>query len=240
MTTYVVNTLADENDGIATGGVSLRDAINAANANPGGDRIVFADGLSGTITLTQMNGELAITDALSINGDANVDGVADITVSGDTNSNGNADFSDVRIFNISADTRIETIVLADGYANNQSGGGILHTAGDLVVDNVTFNSNQVFALFGTATGGAIASTGGTLTVEDSVVRRQHGDHQGRRHLGDRRDDGDRGFDVHRQHRDPRGRRRRLQRRRRARHPRHDLFRQHGDQRHGLRRRRVLR
>ena len=36
-----VNTLADENDGIGVGGISLRDAIAAANAAPGAETIDF-------------------------------------------------------------------------------------------------------------------------------------------------------------------------------------------------------
>ena len=39
--TFTVDTLVDENDGVGAGGVSLRDAINAANANGQDDVIVF-------------------------------------------------------------------------------------------------------------------------------------------------------------------------------------------------------
>lgn len=48
--TITVDTLVDENDGIATGGISLRDAINEANSNGQDDTIDFD--VTGQITLT--------------------------------------------------------------------------------------------------------------------------------------------------------------------------------------------
>ncbi|ELR97824.1 DUF4347 domain-containing protein [Gloeocapsa sp. PCC 73106] len=64
---FVVNTLDDENDGINTGGVSLRDAINQANVREGEDTIEFASNLNGVITLTE-GAELSISDDLIIIG----------------------------------------------------------------------------------------------------------------------------------------------------------------------------
>src|SRR5215510_1419349 len=63
--TYTVNTLVDEDDGIGTGGVSLRDAIKAANvdASPGPHTIDFS--VTGTINLT-LN-QLSITGAQGLN-----------------------------------------------------------------------------------------------------------------------------------------------------------------------------
>lgn len=66
MATFTVNTLVDENNGINVGGVSLRDAIAAANTASGADVILFDSSLLGTIILS--NGQLTITDALTING----------------------------------------------------------------------------------------------------------------------------------------------------------------------------
>src|SRR5437762_591514 len=52
---------------VADGGAgSLRQAIREANAAPGADVIAFAPAVHGTLTLT--NGELPITDDLTING----------------------------------------------------------------------------------------------------------------------------------------------------------------------------
>src|SRR5262249_50605022 len=58
--TFTVLNLADSGEG------SLRQAILAANVNPGPDAIDFADGLLGTIPLT--TGQLSITDHLTIDG----------------------------------------------------------------------------------------------------------------------------------------------------------------------------
>ena len=49
-----------------SGAGSLRQAILDANANVGADIIQFASGVTGTITLT--SGELAITDAVDLQG----------------------------------------------------------------------------------------------------------------------------------------------------------------------------
>ncbi|MEL7034615.1 MAG: calcium-binding protein, partial [Cyanobacteria bacterium J06592_8] len=67
MAIFTVNTLVDENDGIGVGDVSLRDAITEANSTPGADTIEFEDSLSGG-TITLANGQLTITDDLTISG----------------------------------------------------------------------------------------------------------------------------------------------------------------------------
>ena len=81
MAEIIVNTTLDEFDGgIVDGDVSLRDAIAAANAAAGADDIGFDaavfNGEAGDILrLTQ--GQIAITDALTI------DGGAGVTITGD-------------------------------------------------------------------------------------------------------------------------------------------------------------
>ena len=94
MITYVVTTLTDENDPGATvavpggTGLSLREAITLANAAAGADTIAFAAGLSGgTIRLTNAAGTLVVTNTLTVDGDINNDGSADITITGDKNAN---------------------------------------------------------------------------------------------------------------------------------------------------------
>src|SRR5262249_49360320 len=71
----VVDTLADSTDP-SDGKTSLREAIALANGAPGPNTIIFAAGLTGTITLTQ--GELIITDSVTITGP----GASALTVSG--------------------------------------------------------------------------------------------------------------------------------------------------------------
>src|SRR4051812_24922688 len=65
---YLVDTLADENDiNHQPGDFSLREAIGAADSNPGADTISFATSLSGG-TLHLSLGELNIQSSLSLNG----------------------------------------------------------------------------------------------------------------------------------------------------------------------------
>ena len=61
MLSITVDTLIDENDGIAVGDISLRDALAAATP---GETIDFS--VTGVINLE--HGELVITDSLTING----------------------------------------------------------------------------------------------------------------------------------------------------------------------------
>ena len=85
---------ADAADG---GGLSLREAIHWAQA---GDTITFDSSLKGQ-TITLLDGELALTQDLTIDGDVNGDHKADITISGDADGSGTANAGDSRIFNIS-------------------------------------------------------------------------------------------------------------------------------------------
>lgn len=72
--TFTVTNLFDSGAG------SLRQAVLDANAASGADEVAFAEGLSGTITLT--SGEIAISDPLVVHGP----GIAVLTVSGNAQS----------------------------------------------------------------------------------------------------------------------------------------------------------
>src|SRR5262249_46757700 len=85
--TFTVLNLDDSGPG------SLRAAILAVNANPGADTVQFAPGLQGTITLSSTNGELKITDDLTINGP----GASLLTVSGNSAS---------RVFHVSNNSTV--------------------------------------------------------------------------------------------------------------------------------------
>ena len=144
VTTLDDTTVAD--DGL----VSLREAIAYAKAN-GGGTITFASSLSGgTITLASSL-TIDFTDSITIDGDINNDGVADITLSGDNAR---------RILNISidgADVTLEGLIFADGKATN--GGALAVTK-----ENVTLNiSNSVFT-GNTSTEAKAPSGGGAIYI----------------------------------------------------------------------------
>lgn len=148
--TFIVLNLADSGAG------SLRQAVLAANAAPGADAITFAPGVHGAITLT--NGELAISDDLTISGP----GAGQLTVSGNHAS---------RIFNVSgSQLTIAGLTVADGLATGRQalGGGLLNTGGYVTLADVTFTNNLARGDAGphpVAGGGAIANlVGSTLTI----------------------------------------------------------------------------
>src|SRR5258708_4367972 len=93
MTIYTVTTLLDENDPGATAaspggtGLSLREAIALANANPGNDTIFFASGLSGATI--RLSSTLAIADKIAIDGDSGASDAdfPNILITGDTLGN---------------------------------------------------------------------------------------------------------------------------------------------------------
>ena len=126
-TTYNVTNLLDNGAG------SLRDAVDAANANPGADIIVFDAGATGTITLT--TGQIDITDDLTITGL----GAATSTVSGNNAS---------KIFyiynnNASLTVSISGLTLTDGNATDQWGGGAVANWGnDLTLSSVVVTGNE--------------------------------------------------------------------------------------------------
>ena len=138
-----VDTLADTID-FNDGHTSLREAIFATNTVPGADTINFAPALTAngpaTILLTQ--GELKITDALTIAGP----GATRLVIDGNLSS---------RVFNITA--------TSGDYAIS----GITITGGKTIGSNLLTSPPYLATTFN---GGAIRSTTlGPLSVTDSVV-----------------------------------------------------------------------
>ena len=147
LTTIVVDSLAD--DGVATsavpdGQVTLREAVIAANTNQpfgdapagnGRDRIRFADGLTGTITLTR--GQMRIEQEVDVRA------YEDITIDADGQS---------RVFSVLAagDNYFQGLTLTNGNADR--GGAVLHNGrGTVRFTDVTFTGNNA-----TTNGGALA------------------------------------------------------------------------------------
>lgn len=131
MTAISVTTLDDVVDA-SDGLMSLREALNAANAKGGDDQITFDAGLfvDGQGTITLEDGQLALRDT---NGRTTISGPGSeiLHISG-----GAVD----RIFSVQAevDALISGLTLKDGTAT--SGGGIAN-AGSLEILNVTLTNN---------------------------------------------------------------------------------------------------
>ena len=156
-----VTTLEDENLGggdpaTETGdgdGLSLREALELANATVDQDEITFAAGISdGTLTLTQ--GEFVISSDVVIDGDVSGDGGApEITLDADGAS---------RVLNITAgSSRLSGLVITGGQTNS-SGGGIWNS-GTLTLTGTTVSDN-----YAGNWGGGI-SNDGTVTLTNTTV-----------------------------------------------------------------------
>lgn len=139
-------TVSLSGDTHVAGQTTLRDAITTANSDSGGDTIVFAANVTGTITLTQ--GPLSITNSMTISGP----GSGILTISGNNTS---------RIFNVtssaSSNVTISGLTLLQGNSAtsvlNAGLGGAIYNSGTLALSNDVFSSNTA------NDGGALLSTG---------------------------------------------------------------------------------
>ncbi len=125
--TFTVTKVADTNDGVCDSDCSLREAIAAANADPGDDMIIFDEGVFGVQqTITLSGSEIVINNAgaITITGP----GAKLLKISGNNVS---------RIFRNTpgAVTSISRITLTEGNGASTvvsfSGGAILNDAGNL-------------------------------------------------------------------------------------------------------------
>ena len=183
MAAFIVNTTLDELDGsVADGDVSLRDAIAAANAAAGADTIGFdATDFNGEaadiLRLTQ--GQITITDELSI------DGGAGVTITGDANGDdvtlvgGITDVAaslegedrlddNGRIFDATADLTLDGLTLTGGRttADGAPGGAVRSTAALTLIDSKVGGNSTAGYSYGR--GGGIASAS-DVTVTNSTV-----------------------------------------------------------------------
>ena len=167
MLSITVNTLADSFD-VNDGVTSLREAIFAANTVPGADTIDFAPSLtaSGPATILLTQGELKITDSLTIHGPGANLLTVDASGNDPTPDANNGDGSRVFDFDDSnAGTQL-AMAISDlkitGGDVADVGGGILCreslTATDLIVTN---NAAGV--------GGGIALAGSPSSVRSSII-----------------------------------------------------------------------
>lgn len=167
-----VDNLADKFDAdYSEGQLSLREAVLLANRNPGLDTITFATALSGQ-TIALANGEIEITDDLSIDGA----GLEErLTIDAQSNS---------RVFNFTAevgDLTISRLVVTGGLTTNDNprvsngeepltthnGGAIRsHSSGLLSLREVSITNSRTTGN-GAAGGGVF--TRGAVELVDSVL-----------------------------------------------------------------------
>ena len=186
----LVSTDTDISDGnFGANELSLREAIEIANERFGADTITFASnvftgGDNSVIRLTQ--GELVITDSLSIDGSSVSDVVItgdasndDIRVSGTNITDVAASFGETagdnddllddnsRVLNFSGSTgdlTLSGLTITGGRTTGlfEPGGGIRFVSSDsLVLDNITVSGNS--------TSGDIITSGGGIFVDSSNV-----------------------------------------------------------------------
>ncbi len=172
---FLVDTLVDESDGnYAQGDLSLREAIELANAQPGTDTIEFATGLA-TLwgsTILLKNGELAITESLTINGPAT--GTLIVDASGNDPTPLEKQKDGTRVFNIflaggagetdvfrTVDVAMSRLTLRGG--DEDEDGGAIRAVGNLTLTNMQLAVNAA------RDGGAIWAAGNVTLVKSTFT-----------------------------------------------------------------------
>jgi CSLREA domain-containing protein len=161
--TFEVNKTADTNDGVCDAlDCSLREAIQAANTNPGVDQITF--GLSGArVYPIQIPGT---SEGFNQSGDFNI--LEGVIVTGNGQGITVVDGSDLdRVFQIgrSIVVTMTGMTIQNGNAplvETEGGGGIL-VNGTVILDEVELSSNDA------KQGGGISNSLGYVTVTNSKI-----------------------------------------------------------------------
>ncbi len=186
----VVDTLVDESDeDYSADDLSLREALELANAFTGANTVTFDGGLSGTINLNSGLGQLVISDDVTVTGlgastlavDAGgssrvlqiTSGTVDIN--GLTISGGNADQGGGIKNELAATTTLTGLVVNGNTATSgdYSAGGGIWNQGDLTIAGSTISNNNTTVGFGSGAGiwnrGGLTVTGSTITGNSSVA-----------------------------------------------------------------------
>ena len=169
----------------ASGHISLRSAIEAANARPNADTILLPAGVV-RLTLAGEGEDNAATGDLDIRGNLAIKGRGTRTtiIDGD-----NLDRA-IQIF--AGKVAISKLSIEHGQASSDGGGGILNAGGAVSLTNVSVDNNLAIAIDGTsgqaspdgvtaggqggaggdgglARGGGILNEAGTIRLKNSVV-----------------------------------------------------------------------
>ncbi|WP_196803177.1 beta strand repeat-containing protein, partial [Dolichospermum circinale] len=159
--TLTVNTTADQNDGSATNGLSLRDAILIANADTTNDYIINLTGGT-TYSLTAFSlidtkgGDLDILGKVTIQSTGTQP--ATIDASGLTSTD--------RVFEVSKYLNLSNIVVKGGLTTRSGGGIYIGENATALLFNTTVKDNSSSSIF--SSGGGIYN-GGVLALINSTV-----------------------------------------------------------------------
>ncbi|MEH2052058.1 Calx-beta domain-containing protein [Nostoc sp.] len=203
-TILTVNTTADQNDGSAANGLSLRDAILIANANPNTDyEIQLTGGATYNLTSNGINEDNALTGDLDIKSRNNVLYIvavggqkATIDASGLLNSDrvfhvltgGQLSLQNVvatggNISSSGGGIRVDSNAALDLYnstvtGNKASGsfnnGGGIYNSGVVYLRNGSTVSNNIAAGGSSQEGGGIYNSNGTLIAINSTISNNQG------------------------------------------------------------------
>jgi CSLREA domain-containing protein len=155
--TLTVNTSLDELN--TNGNCSLREAIQAANANgvvdacgagAGADTIVFSNGL-GAANI-KLSNQFLITGANGLT----IDGGGDVIING---------VKTYRIFNVANNTmlKLNNLTLVGGSTGSEGGVVNIAQGGEVVISHSTLRNNTA------AQGGTIYNADGKLTITNSTI-----------------------------------------------------------------------
>jgi predicted outer membrane repeat protein len=173
MAIWTVTSLGDVTDG-SDGVLTLREAVTSAGS---GDTIAFDASLSGgTVSLGQ--GVMTISDTITITGDVDSDGAADITIDGNAaqifyvQSGGALSLNALTVTDgggqrggaIEVESGGVLDVTASTFTGNHASirGGAIHSNGTTTITNSTFSGN-------TAIHGGAIQTQGSMTIVNSTI-----------------------------------------------------------------------
>ena len=150
----VVDTIADiDNGDYSVGDLSLREAIDQANANPGQETITFDPAIAGSTIL--LNGtQLEITDDLVIDASSVAGGIA---------IDANAQSRVLHFPDGTGDLTLNRLTIEGGFTSEDGGGIRFLSSGNLTLDDTTISGNS-----SGNEGGGIYSTG-VVTLNESTV-----------------------------------------------------------------------
>ncbi|MEH1827077.1 MAG: Calx-beta domain-containing protein [Nostoc sp.] len=167
-TILTVNTTADQNDGSSANGLSLRDAILIANANPNTDyEIQLTGGATYNLTSNGINEDNALTGDLDIKSRNNVLYIvavggqkATIDASGLLNSD--------RVFDVltGGELSLQNVLVTGGNISNYGGGIRVNSNGYLDLYNTTVSGNSTQ---GSYWGGGIYNQGTVYLRNGSTI-----------------------------------------------------------------------